>query len=75
MRESENMVQDTTTRLEKATGELDDLLVRSALFSTLCMVLLTRYRGHQKSAKRNAELEQDQELLDAEAVLAAASSA
>lgn len=38
MRESENMVQDTTTRLEKAAGELDDLLVRAALPYTLYMI-------------------------------------
>jgi len=53
VRESENMVLDTTTRLEKASGELEDLL---------------------RSAKRNAELEQDPELREAEAVLATASS-
>ena len=28
VRESENMVRDTKTRLERAAGELDDLLVR-----------------------------------------------
>ncbi|KAH8999672.1 tubulin binding cofactor A-domain-containing protein [Lactarius hatsudake] len=54
VRESENMVRDTETRLEKAAGELGDLV---------------------KSVKANAELEQDAELLDAEAVLAAATSA
>ncbi|KAH9958132.1 tubulin binding cofactor A [Russula dissimulans] len=51
VRESENMVRDTTTRLERAAGELEDLL---------------------NSAKRNAELEQDPELREAEAVLVAA---
>ena len=75
MRESENMVQDTTTRLEKAAGELDDLLVRAALPYTLYMVRLRRYREYQKSAKRNAELEQDPELRNAEDVLAAVNSA
>ncbi|KAH9976046.1 tubulin binding cofactor A [Russula compacta] len=50
VRESENMVRDTATRLERAAGELEDLL---------------------KSAKRNAELEQDPEFREAEAVLAA----
>ncbi|KAH9052845.1 hypothetical protein EDB87DRAFT_1655134 [Lactarius vividus] len=54
VRESENMVRDTATRLERAAGELGDLV---------------------KSAKGNAELEKDAELLDAEAVLAAATSA
>ncbi|KAI0246308.1 tubulin binding cofactor A [Lactifluus subvellereus] len=54
VRESENMVRDTTTRLERATGELEDLLT---------------------SAKRNVELDQDQDLREAEAVLAVASSA
>jgi len=54
VRESENMVRDTTTRLERAAGELEDLI---------------------KSAKRNAELEQDPELRDAEAVLVAVGSA
>ncbi|KAI0256403.1 tubulin binding cofactor A [Lactifluus subvellereus] len=54
VRESENMVRDTTTRLERATGELEDLLT---------------------SAKRNVELDQDQDLREAEAVLAAASNA
>ncbi|KAF8487529.1 tubulin binding cofactor A-domain-containing protein [Russula ochroleuca] len=54
VRESENMVRDTTTRLERAAGELEDLL---------------------KSAKRNAELEQDPQLRNAETVLAAVSSA
>ena len=29
MRESENMVRDTTTRLVRATGELEDLIVRA----------------------------------------------
>ena len=29
VRESENMVRDTTTRLERATGELEDLIVRA----------------------------------------------
>jgi len=54
VRESENMVRDTTTRLERAAGELEDLI---------------------KSAKRNAELEQDPEVRDAEAVLVAVGSA
>ncbi|KAH9983223.1 tubulin binding cofactor A [Russula vinacea] len=54
VRESENMVRDTATRLERAAGELEDLL---------------------KSAKRNAELEQDPDLRDAETVLAAVNSA
>ncbi|KAI9434594.1 tubulin binding cofactor A-domain-containing protein [Lactarius indigo] len=54
VRESENMVHDTATRLERAAGELDDLV---------------------KSTKGNAELEQDPELLNAEEVLAAATSA
>ena len=31
MRESENMVRDTTTRLERAAGELGDLIVRATL--------------------------------------------
>ncbi|KAI0277578.1 hypothetical protein BGY98DRAFT_934323 [Russula aff. rugulosa BPL654] len=53
VRESENMVRDTTTRLERAAGELEDLI---------------------KSAKRNAELEQDPEVRDAEAVLVAVGS-
>ena len=30
MRESENIVRDTTTRLESAAGELEDLLVCAA---------------------------------------------
>ena len=30
VRESENMVRDTTTRLERAAGELEDLIVRIA---------------------------------------------
>ncbi|KAI9438191.1 tubulin binding cofactor A [Lactarius indigo] len=54
IRESENMVRDTATRLERAAGELGDLV---------------------KLAKGNAKLEQDAELLDAETVLAAATSA
>jgi hypothetical protein len=29
VRESENMVRDTTTRLERAAGELEDLIVRA----------------------------------------------
>lgn len=29
MRESENMVRDTMTRLERASGELEDLIVRA----------------------------------------------
>ena len=31
VRESENMVRDTTTRLERAAGELGDLIVRATL--------------------------------------------
>lgn len=31
VRESENMVRDTTTRLERAAGELEDLIVRATL--------------------------------------------
>ena len=31
MRESENMVRDTTTRLERAAGELEDLIVCATL--------------------------------------------
>jgi hypothetical protein len=31
VRESENMVRDTTTRLERAAGELEDLIVRVTL--------------------------------------------
>lgn len=31
MRESENMVRDTSTRLERAAGELGDLIVRATL--------------------------------------------
>ncbi len=31
VRESENMVRDTATRLERAAGELDDLIVRATL--------------------------------------------
>ncbi|KAI9457463.1 tubulin binding cofactor A-domain-containing protein [Lactarius psammicola] len=54
IRESENMVRDTAARLERAVGELGDLV---------------------KSVKGNSELEKDAELLDAEAVLAAATSA
>jgi hypothetical protein len=33
VRESENMVRDTTTRLERAAGELGDLIVRATLLS------------------------------------------
>ncbi|KAI9462036.1 tubulin binding cofactor A [Russula earlei] len=51
VRESEKMVLDTTTRLERAAGELEDLL---------------------NSVKRNADLAQNLELLEAEAILAAA---
>jgi len=54
VRESDKMVGDTATRLEMATGELEDLLT---------------------SAKRNAELEQDPEVREAEAVLAATNGA
>ncbi|KAI9453283.1 tubulin binding cofactor A [Russula earlei] len=50
VRESENMVRDTAMRLERAAGELEDLL---------------------NSVKRNADLAQNPELLEAEAVLAA----
>ena len=75
MRESENMVRDTKTRLERAAGELDDLLVRVTPSTTLSMIPLIGYRGYQKSAKRNAELERDPELRDAEVVLAAVNSA
>ncbi len=32
VRESENMVRDTTTRLEQAEGELEDLIVRRRPF-------------------------------------------
>ena len=38
MRESENMVRDTTTRLERAAGELEDLIVRDTV--ALAMTLL-----------------------------------
>jgi hypothetical protein len=31
VRESENMVRDTTARLERAAGELEDLIVRATL--------------------------------------------
>jgi hypothetical protein len=31
VRESENMVRDTTARLERAAGELGDLIVRATL--------------------------------------------
>jgi hypothetical protein len=31
VRESENMVRDTTTRFERAAGELEDLIVRGTL--------------------------------------------
>jgi hypothetical protein len=31
VRESENMVRDTATRLERAAGELGDLIVRATL--------------------------------------------
>ncbi|KAH9169164.1 hypothetical protein EDB89DRAFT_1986873 [Lactarius sanguifluus] len=54
VRESENMVRDTATQLERAAGELGDLV---------------------KLVKGNAELEQGAELINAEAVLAAATSA
>jgi hypothetical protein len=39
VRESENMVRDTTTRFERAAGELGDLIVRA---TTLSMILLMR---------------------------------
>ena len=42
MGESENMVRDTTTRLEQAAGELGDLIVRATPFPTLSMILLIR---------------------------------
>ena len=80
VRESENMVRDTATRLERAAGELEDLLVCVTLSCSPHRPFYDSADGwdigiYQKSAKRNAELEQDPDLRDAEAVLAAVNSA
>lgn len=42
VRESENMVHDTTTRLERAAGELEDLIVCATLPLLLSKILLMR---------------------------------
>jgi hypothetical protein len=41
VRESENMVRDTTTRLERATGELEDLLVCATVHLVYHIMTLT----------------------------------
>ena len=78
IRESENMVRDTAARLERATGELGDLVVRWLVQSFAYYTHLSAPRlicaRYQKSAKGIAELEKDAELLNAEAVLAVAPS-
>jgi hypothetical protein len=75
VRESENMVRDTATRLERAAGELEDLLVRVHRPFFYDSADGQDIGIYQKSAKRNAELEQDPDLRDAETVLAAVNSA
>jgi len=37
VRESEKMVRDTATRLERAAGELEDLLVRAPMHFAFCL--------------------------------------
>jgi hypothetical protein len=47
VRESENMVRDTTTRLGQAVGELDDLIVRVTLPPPLSLIPLIVRHGCQ----------------------------
>jgi len=70
------MVRDTATRLERAAGELEDLLVRAPhlFYFFVCVDQRDCWGDNQTSAKRNAELEKDPELREAEAVLAAANN-
>jgi hypothetical protein len=70
------MVRDTAARLERATEELSNFVVRRPILPYFPLPAgLTSIFAKQKSAKMNAELEQGAELLDAEAVLAAPTSA
>lgn len=74
------MVCHTETKLERATGEPEDLLVRAPhtlICETPRSLILAMSGDHQNSARwnANAELEHDPEVCEAEAMLAAANGA
>ncbi len=75
VRGSGNTARDTAVQIERAAGELDDLMVRSltpTCYMHRCAIMAPRLIGtDQKCAKCDVELERDEELLDTE-VLAAA---